>query len=149
MNPLHLPPIIAVLLITAGCGGGLAVDTYPTTPGTKVDCKALFADGPQKVAGQDQVFVHDENASAWGDPAIVLRCGVDKPDGLTPSSQCNTVRGIDWLADTTADGYLFTTIGRKFFVSVEVPKEYAPEADALADVADAVAKHDPSIKPCV
>ena len=82
-------------------------------------------------------------AAAWGDPAIILRCGVEKPEALTPSSRCFEVSDVGWLAETTADGYLFTTIGRAFHVSVEVPKTYDPAADALADLAPTVKKHDP------
>lgn len=137
------------LLLLAGCSSGFSVDSYPTEPDTAVDCQALFADGPVKVAGQESVFVKDENASAWGDPAIILRCGVEKPAGLNAASACYPVGDVGWFADTTADGFLFTTIGRKFYVSVEVPKDYDPAADALADLAEAVDKHDPLIKACV
>ena len=124
------------------------MDTYPTERGTTVDCKALFADGPLKVSGQNQVPVDDRNASAWGDPAIILRCGVGKPEALTRTSACYPVRGVNWFAEKTADGYLFTTIGRQFYVSMEVPGVYNPEADALADVADAITKHDPQVTDC-
>jgi hypothetical protein len=140
--------LLAVLVLT-GCSPGLGVDAYPTEPGTKVDCTALFVDAPQKVAGEDSILVEGDNAVAWGAPAIILRCGVEKPAALTPSSACYPVDDVDWFAETTADGYLFTTIGRTFFISVEVPKAYDPASDALADLAGAVRKHDPSVKPCV
>ncbi|MCW2770343.1 MAG: hypothetical protein JWR27_1776 [Aeromicrobium sp.] len=136
------------LLLVAGCSRGLDVDAYPTERGTRLDCKAMNADAPRKVAGEDSILVADDNAVAWGAPPIILRCGVERPAALLPTSQCFLVDGVDWFAETTADGYLFTTIGRRFFVSVEVPKEYDPAADALADVADAVEKHDPSVAPC-
>ncbi|MCW2787758.1 MAG: hypothetical protein JWP56_61 [Aeromicrobium sp.] len=136
------------LLLVAGCSRGLDVDAYPTEPGTRVDCKALFADTPREVAGEDSILVADDNAIAWGSPPIILRCGMEQPSTLTATSQCFLVDGVDWFAETTADGYLFTTIGRRHYVSVEVPKEYDPAADALADLADAVQKHDPSVKPC-
>jgi hypothetical protein len=139
---------LAILLV-AGCSPGLGVDAYPTEPGTSVDCKALFADAPRTVAGEDSILVKDDNAVAWGAPAIILRCGVEKPDDLTISSPCYPVGDVDWFAETTSDGYLFTTIGRTFFVSVEVPKEYDPASEALADLAGAIKKHDPSVKPCV
>jgi hypothetical protein len=140
-----------VLLATAlaGCGASLDVDEYPTAPGTKVDCEALMADIPLKVAGQDDREVSGKIAAAWGDPAIILRCGVEKPSTLSRSSPCYIVRDVGWLAETTADGYLFTTIGRTFYISVEVPKKYDPAADALADLAVSVKKHDPLKDRCV
>jgi hypothetical protein len=140
--------LLLAFLLT-GCGRSVDVDDYPTTPGTEVDCTALFADAPRRVADQDRLEVPGEVAAAWGDPAIILRCGVEKPAALKPSSRCFDVNDVGWLAETTADGYLFTTIGRRFHVSVEVPKTYDPAADALADLASSVKKHDPEKQPCV
>ena len=137
------------LTLLAGCGGTLDVDTYPTVEGTEVDCKALLADVPRVVADRQAREVTNRIAAAWGDPPIILRCGVEDPEALKPTSQCFDVNGVGWLAETTADGHLFTTIGRAFNVSVEVPDAYDPAADALADVAGAVKKHDPVEKPCV
>ena len=125
------------------------VDTYPTAPDTDADCKALYADGAQRVAGQKQVLVKGQKATAWGDPAIILRCGVTAPDDLEPTSRCDLVAGVGWFTEEIADGYLFTTIGRRFFISLEVPGSYDPPADALVDVAPSVIKHDPIVKPCV
>ena len=136
-------------LLLTGCAGSFDVDEYPTEQGTKVDCEALLADVPRRVADQDALDVPGRVAAAWGDPAIVLRCGVEKPSALTPSARCFDVNHVGWLSETTADGYLFTTIGRSFHVSVEVPKSYDPAADALADLATTVKKHDPETKPCV
>jgi hypothetical protein len=144
-----LLPALLLLVPLAGCGSELSVDTYPTTPHTKVDCGGLFADRPVKVAGQKDRRVKGENAAAWGDPAIILRCGVEKPAKLGPASRCDMVDGVGWFSETTADGYVFTTIGRKFYVSVEVPHDYAPEADALVDLSDSIGRHDPDVKPCV
>lgn len=135
--------------LTAGCGGAASVDEYPTERNTSVNCGGLFADPPVKVAGQKNRLVQDDNAAAWGDPAIILRCGVEKPENLGPASRCDMVDDVGWFTESTADGYLFTTIGREFYVSVEVPHDYEPEADALADLADLVARHDPVTKPCV
>jgi hypothetical protein len=59
------------------------------------------------------------------------------------------VTGVGWFTESTSDGYLFTTIGREFNVSVEVPHVYDPEADALVDLADSISRHDPVVKPCV
>lgn len=146
---LLLAAALGAGLVLAGCGSELSVDEYPTEPGTSVNCTGLFADRPLKVAGQKNRMVKDENASAWGDPAIILRCGVEQPKDLGPASRCDMVDGVGWFTESTSDGYLFTTIGRDYFVSVEVPHDYDPEADALADLADSVARHDPVEKPCV
>lgn len=140
---------LAVLFLATGCSPGLRVDSYPTEPHTAVDCKALFADAPRVVKGEDIITVKDDNAVAWGAPAIVLRCGVERPAALTVSAECYPVDGVGWFAETIADGFLFTTIGREFFISVEVPEDHQPASDVLADLAATIKKHDPSVKPCV
>jgi len=141
--------LAAPLLLAGGCSYGISVDTYPTMPHTSKDCDALYADLPAKVADQKRRDVKSTIAAAWGDPEIILRCGVEKPSALTRSSRCDTVDDVGWFSEDTADGFLFTTIGRKYFISVEVPKDYEPPADALVDLAKSVKKHDPEVQPCV
>ena len=131
------------VLVLAACSPGLAVDAYPTKPGSAVNCNALFADAPQKVAGQDSILVKDDNAVAWGAPPIVMRCGVEVPRGYTATSECYPVGELCWYPEKTADGYLFTVTDRELFISLDVPEDYAPYSDALGDVAAAVQKHDP------
>jgi hypothetical protein len=145
--PRRLALALALVAVLAGCGA-LDVDQYPTEAGTSVDCQGLLADTPRTVAGQDARDVTDHVASAWGDPPIILRCGVEKPTGLKPTSPCFPVSDVGWFAEKTPDGYLFTSIGRRFYVSVEVPKEYDPAADALADLAETIGRHDPEVQAC-
>jgi hypothetical protein len=145
----RLPLLLACLLLAACQGSSLHVDTYPTTKDSALDCAALLGDLPPEVADQPRRLVVDRLAGAWGDPPIILRCGVEKPTALKPDSQCHEVNDVGWLAEEQPDGWLFTTIGRKYYVSLEVPSDYDPAADALADVADLVRRHLPNVKPCV
>ncbi len=138
----------APLLVLAACSPGLDVDTYPTEPDTDISCQTLFADSPQKVAGEDVIRVAGDNAVAWGAPPIILRCGVERPDILDEGPRCDLIGDVDWVAETTSDGFLFTTVGRRFYVSVEVPSDYDPATDALVDLASAIKRHDPSDTPC-
>lgn len=139
----------AALFLVAACSPGLRVDSYPTEPDTDVDCEALFADAPRVVHGEDIIAVKDSNAVAWGAPAIVLRCGIQRPAALTVTAECFPNDGVDWFVEDLADGFMFTTVGRKFFISVEVPSAYQPATDALTDLSAAIKKHDPGVKPCV
>ena len=56
--------------------------------------------------------------AAWGDPAIVLRCGVGTPEGYDQFAACQVVNGLDWfvpeeqIEDQGAD-VVMTTIGRR------------------------------------
>lgn len=112
-------------------------------------CAAVMADLPAAVLDQPRRTVEPGTLSAaWGDPTITLKCGVVKPPGLGDASECFEVNGVGWFAEQADGGYLFTTIGRSAYVQVGVPTEYAPEATALVDVAEAVKKV-PLERPCV
>lgn len=75
------------------------------------------------------------NTDAWGDPAIVLRCGVPRPASYRQTSELIGINGVDWLGEPMADGYRFTTVGRSVNVEVTVPAAYSPEVDPLVDLA--------------
>jgi hypothetical protein len=44
---------------------------------------------------------------------------------------------------------LMTTVGRRVNVEVALPSEYFPPATAMVDLAAAVRRTDPQVKPCV
>jgi len=100
---------------------------------------------PQAVLDQRSVDTKPSSAltAAWGDPAIVMRCGVATPVALTPTSQLVSVNGVDWFPEPVDSGYRFTTVSREANVEVLVPDAYAPEANALVDLAATIKDHDP------
>jgi hypothetical protein len=107
---------------------------------------------PATVMGQGSrpVSPDDALAAAWGDPAIVLRCGVPPPASLKPTSRCDVVDGVGWFSRQEQDqDWIFTTIGRTTSVELRVPTDYTPAADALIDVAGAVKDELPVSKPCL
>jgi hypothetical protein len=62
---------------------------------------------------------------AWGDPAIVARCGVA---ALGPTTEeCLGVDDVDWVARPLTDGTAFTTYGTDPAIEVLIPKVYGPE----------------------
>ncbi len=113
-------------------------------------CAALLPALPDRLLDQTRRTTEPGRLSvAWGRPAIVLRCGVGKPAGLEPTSQCFEVNGVGWFAEPAPSGFRFTTIGRPAYVEVTVPSQYAPEANALTFVSAAIDAHDPVRQPCV
>lgn len=119
-------------------------------PATTGICDAVLAALPATVLdGTRRPTTGGPATTAWGDPAITLRCGVDVPAGLGPASECLEVNGVGWYEERQPGGSLFTTIGRPAYVELAVPSHYAPEAGALVDVAHAISDHDPVQTPCV
>jgi len=131
-------------LLLAGCSRGLSVEPPAVSGVAAYTCAALHGALPDEVLGKTVTATNPRSpyTAAWGDPSIVLRCGVPTPAALTPTSQLITVDGVDWLPEQLTGGYLFTTVGRELNVEVSVPSAYSPEADALADLSSVVAKMD-------
>jgi uncharacterized protein DUF3515 len=122
----------------------------PTPNGAAAQvCGALMPDLPGTVLeGKRRMVTPGRFIAAWGNPPISLRCGVGKPPRLTAASACFEVNGVGWYAEPAAKGYLFTTIGRTAYIEVGVPSHYAPEANALVDLAAVVSAHDPLLQAC-
>ena len=131
----------AVALV-AGCGGPpeIAEPDLPAAQATA--CRDLVADLPDTLLDQQAVEVAGAGAygAAWGDPALVLSCGVGALD-LTHAPPCLVVDGVGWVTEESDDETAFTTEGYRPRVRVVVPDDYAPEASALTELASLVKRH--------
>jgi hypothetical protein len=145
------------LLLLASCGGG-AVDVQAPSPQGKAatDCRALVGALPAHVADQKRRDVSPSGApaAAWGDPAIVLRCGVPKPAGLDKFASCQVTDGVGWyIPESQITGaptdVTMTTVGREAYVEVRLPRDYFPPAAAMVDLAKAIKKTVPQLRPCL
>jgi hypothetical protein len=129
---------LALLLVVAAAACSDQVHTTVPAGGTDPGCTRLGRALPQTLLKHHRRKTDPASPAlaAWGDPAIVLRCGVSPPGPTT--DQCISVDGVDWVARPVDGGYDFTTYGREPAVQVLVPKHYAPEAFALTGLAAAV-----------
>ncbi|MES6498701.1 DUF3515 domain-containing protein [Cutibacterium acnes] len=150
MRIYHASPVatlLVVFLLTTACSSRDEPIAHPSPSGpAAARCRAVMADLPQTVAGAT-LNDHDTTVATWGDPHIVLRCGVDKPAGLQPTSPCDVVNDVGWFSEQIDDGWRFTTIGRAGNIEVTVPTSYAPQADALVDLSAAIKKM-PQVRAC-
>ncbi len=136
-----LVTVLAVSGLLSGCSGEVPVAVPEPALSAAAACEALSDALPDTVRGQDSRPTDPRSpfTAAWGDPPITLRCGVERPAQLTPTSDIAEVDGVAWLPVELTEGYRFVTTGRFAFVEVDVPDDYAPEVDALVDLAEAVA----------
>lgn len=134
-----------------GPASGIAVPSPSAEAATL--CGRLHDALPDRVDGLSERSLSPVSTltAGWGDPTVVLRCGVPRPATLTPGSTTYNptadavdVNGVSWLMEQTGDGYRFTTTGRAAFVEVSVPAKYAPEVNPLADLGNAVETSIPS-----
>ncbi len=83
--------------------GPLPVATVGQPGADSAACKALMPRLPAVLAGSPRRIIDGggDGVAAWGDPAIILRCGLETPEDLTCSSALIQVDGVSWLQITT------------------------------------------------
>ncbi|WEB40224.1 DUF3515 domain-containing protein [Streptomyces yunnanensis] len=146
-------PLLATVSAVAGCSSAPEVAAPSPTDEAAQHCRALHRDLPRTVDGLERGTAEpvSDFTAIWGDPAVVLRCGVPKPEVLrhgsehyNPNPDSAEVDGVEWLFEKQDDGYRFTTVLRKVYVEVTVPGKYAPEVNVLPDLASAVGQAIPA-----
>jgi Protein of unknown function (DUF3515) len=110
--------------------GPVRVAAPPALPRADATCAKLLGALPRQLAGASPRPVSDapHRVVAWGSPAIVLRCGVERPRALTPTSQLLGIEGVDWVYDDSAATTVWTTTSLSFYVEVRVPAKYRDRA---------------------
>jgi uncharacterized protein DUF3515 len=136
------------LASVAGCGSPAAFPVAPVAsaaPAVQDICRRLVAALPNKVDDlhRRRTSPDEGTTAAWGDPTVLLRCGVGKPAGLTSTSQLTAVNDVDWFLDEQPDVRIWTTFGRRANVELRVPSKHDPAVGPVVDIATAVTATDP------
>lgn len=126
--------VLAVLLTVTACMGTPDVRVTPPTGADTTPCPELVDALPVRLDTLDQRVVDPSSslARAWGDPAVVLRCGVPDPPGYDPTATCLDVNGVGWYPEPQERGVRFTSRWSTPRIEVTVPSTYAPEAEWLS-----------------
>jgi hypothetical protein len=112
-------------------------------------CDRLAAALPAKVDDlkRRRTAPAGSTVAAWGDPAVVLRCGVGLPAGLTATSQLSGVNDVEWYVDEQPTQRVWTTFARAAEVEVTIPDTHDPAVGPIVDLAAAIKVTDPKVTP--
>jgi hypothetical protein len=102
----------------------LTVPVPEVTPEAEAACPELMGRMPLELAGEPSRRVDSATpyAYAWGDPATVLVCGVDRPGGFDVTSGLIQINGVQWFVDTSdRRTTVWTAVDREVYVEVRVP----------------------------
>jgi len=146
------PPVLTLLITAVGCSSADdAARAAVPSPGTKVAelCRNLDKALPSKIDGQSRRDPEPASAltAGWGNPAIILRCGVPRPAEMSdPEADGVEVNGVGWLLQKRNDGsFRFTTTLRRAYVEVTIPAGRTGDGMApLVDLAPAIKKAIPA-----
>ncbi|MFG2870044.1 DUF3515 domain-containing protein [Streptomyces sp. NPDC048338] len=148
-RPFGLPFAAAAAALLLGAAGCSSTDAkasvpVPSPPAEEAAfCRALAKVLPDTVAGLERTDPEPDSelTAGWGDAAIVLRCGVPRPEKMNdPQAHAVEADGVNWLLEERqGDGPRFTTTYRKAYVEVTLDERYAHDVGPLADLAGPVA----------
>ncbi len=130
----------------ASCSNDIEVDNPELSTEQRAACDAFLASLPSELEGldeRDDLSPSDAPARAWGDPAVVVTCGVDMPADFDAFSSCEEVNGVGWFGNSddlaAQDSDLdLTTIGFTPNVRLQIPAELRPPVGPWVEVSDAV-----------
>ena len=127
----------SALAALSGCSRPVAVQA-PDITSTSGACEPILAAAPIRLLGelQRETTPADAAALAWGDPPIVLACGVQFD--VPPDAQILEVDGVAWVAQSDDAGTVFTTFEADPVIQVRVPAAYRPEVEALTELSTTV-----------
>ncbi|MDQ1716367.1 MAG: hypothetical protein QOE89_320 [Pseudonocardiales bacterium] len=126
---------------TATALPGVAVPAPPApNPATQQACIKVFQKLPVQLGTLPPRKTETDSSfvAAWGDPAIVIRCGVSRPAvfGTPTAAQLLDVSGIIWQPDLQKTQTVYTAVDRSVYIDVTVP---ANQDQPLPDLAPAIA----------
>lgn len=113
---------------TGGPPPPVTVAAPPANAAAEAPCAQVLSALPVTLGSLPPRVVHTHPDSpyvvAWGDPPVVLRCGVARPAQLVPDSTADVfnVGGVYWSPVQEKDATVFTSIDRAVYVEVTVPK---------------------------
>ncbi|HEX5114449.1 MAG TPA: DUF3515 domain-containing protein [Pseudonocardiaceae bacterium] len=152
---------VAVAGIVLGPSGGPAASTQPSATANATgplllvpvdapqagspDCAALLrklpatlANGATPLAARQLATPAPQAAAAWGggDDPVVLRCGIERPPELTPTSELLDVDGVQWLRVSAGDLATWYAVDRPVVVALTLPGDVG--TGPIQDVSESV-----------
>lgn len=107
----------SLVLVAALSGCSTTIHLEPADDANNPACAEVSVLLPDAVGDLDRVWTDAQATGAWGDPTVVLRCGVEPP---APSTEvCTTIGSVDWLVlDQEEERQRLVTYGRDPAVEV-------------------------------
>jgi hypothetical protein len=114
----------------------------PPDPQALAECAALRKALPATLDGLPTRGTHPSSplTAAWGHKAVVLRCGIPRPEVFSPNSpsydptgMATWVNGVSWYPQQTGSGYTFFTTDRAVWIELTVPNGYGSAIAAPTD----------------
>jgi hypothetical protein len=125
--------------VLAGCSSKpSAVAVAPTvpTPAAAAPCARLVKALPATIESLARRTTRPPSpyTRAWGNPPVVLRCGVRRPAGIA-GAQIVIVNGVRWFKQGVPGGITWTALRPAADVALTIPTSYQDQGSLLVDLA--------------
>ncbi|QFZ22820.1 DUF3515 domain-containing protein [Saccharothrix syringae] len=137
---------------SAGRSGPVALVPVPAPRAESAECGALLSALPMQLVSNGVTLPRRELASpapagavAWGDAThepVVLRCGLERPGELSPTSELRDVSDVTWLVVGGTGAATWFVVDRPVYVALTVPSDAGtgPLQDISTTVRDTLAE---------
>ena len=127
-------------LAVSACGDNpVRIDSPGLDAAERATCDALVDDLPDELFDQERRLVAPAatRGAAWGDPPIVLVCGVGEPEEYDEFSLCIEANGVGWFVPPSQeeDGVdvTITTVGHLAAHRRDHPRRVPPQRARVGD----------------
>ncbi len=122
----------------------LTVSVSPVDAEAKRACAHLVDALPSRLGALParRVTGSSRAAAAWGNPPVVLRCGL--PPRAGPVGDLLTLDRVDWTFEADNTGVTWWTVRRRVTVEVRVPGRYDSQGPLLAMLSPALLRTVPA-----
>lgn len=121
--------LIAAAMVRGQPSDPLGLAVVPAPSAGSADCTRLLTALPDELDGgelgalerRQLVAPVPAGAAAWGEPPVVLRCGLDRPPDLTATSRLLAVSGVQFLDIARPGTSAWVAVDRPVYVVVDLP----------------------------
>jgi Protein of unknown function (DUF3515) len=121
--------LIAAAVVRNQTLGPLGLAALPAPSAGSAGCTRLLAALPEKLDGGEMGALERRRlaapvpagAAGWGEPPVVLRCGLHRPAELTATSRLLDVSGVQFLEIANPDMSTWVAVDRPVYVLVALP----------------------------
>jgi uncharacterized protein DUF3515 len=138
--------LIAAAMVRAQALDPLGLAVVPAPASGSADCVRLLTALPEELEGGELgTLAHRRlaapvpaGAAGWGEPPVVLRCGLDRPAALTATSRLLDISGVQFLEIASPGTSTWVAVDRSVYIVVALPPTSG--SGPLQQIATVIAK---------